>query len=1418
MLLDLLRGSVDKLKRWHLFLIFSVLVLTLYNVAPTVLYYTKPLKETVDAKRADEIREKIAERVDSLEQESADWVLSLCRHLQIKPLALEVKGDLIHVRFSKTEEADRLRAFLPRSGALIAFAPAQLALAFPKETGKDVSVLRKIDLRLQDHPELFSFFVSNSSQEREFFLERAAHIAHAVCAPSQIAKALAAWEQKEAGQPPLEMAVATLEQMESLFVQGASASERFLSTFTQGSFRNRDLLLEKLSSTLDQARDQLKLEKNEALMNRLIRVGSFLKTHRKNLEGKEGVPLNDWKSSIATEESIPLKGSPFFSSLKIDWEKKNLSLHWHEDLAVLEKDPAAGAAMQQAAMEDLARLRQITGETVEIEAIGKGKVSIPLHTKKETSSFLAFDLKKLGHLEEKARIESLKSRWSPSHPDFKAIPVVTPSEYEKLSEEQKNLCLLVYAPVVDGGAWKDWDPESLYVIPKGVQALAAVYRNHPKSERTEAFLSDLGKLEMLLTASGFEYVPLGEEGVFEKPFFAKPILEATREDLAVRGVLGIAVLELSNVEQRIHAENQIETAIHKELLQWEEDYRLAQVNARSASRFDVPPPTRSTLWNHFCVSFAKLFRGDEKKVLRWGLDLSGGKSVQIELKTAQGELVKEDLEIQRGMAELQQRVNRLGVSEVSIRQLGHSIVLDFPGGQTLSAEELICSSSMQFHVVDEKFSPSNPEWGPIANRFLQEIWNEAYVLRQTDAAFLQGQAEKHLAAGKTQAARLLKEAGFSLGLGDHKVVRFRGDSPREWGGQGHPLLIVFYQPALQGADLEEIRAAYDPSKGNYLSFSVRKGRPGGWENPQKELYHWTSRYSKEGLAGTEEGKITPGRGWRMAVVLNDTVISAPSLESPLKESAMISGSFSPREAARLAADLKAGSLSFTPHIVSEKNISPELGRSERNQGFLATGVALLLVIGAMLLWYRFAGLVAAVAVLFNLLILWAVLQNLGAALTLGGIAGIILTVGMAVDANVLVFERIKEEYERTKNEILALNAGYKRAFSAIFDSNVTTVLAALILLSFNAGPVQSFAVNLIIGVISSMFTALFMTRTFFQWWIRREGKKELKMPSWITKTNLPFLRLMKPAIYATCAIALFGLFAFAKEGKGVLGMDFTGGYALQMELKATEGGDEAEKVEKALYLAGFSPQDVRVKTLSSSRDLRVFFSSSVDREGAPFASLSGGKEAKLRYVRRAIEKSGLSLTSESQKKLSSEWSAMSGQISSQMQTRVLIGLGAAFLAMFLYLIFRFEFPFAAAALLCLLHDVLLTIAIIGILILCKVPVQFDLTTVAALMTIIGYSINDTIIIFDRIREERKLSPGESLPNLVHRSLNATLSRTVMTSGTTLLVVLALVFLGGASLFSFSLVMAIGIVIGTLSSWFIASPLLLALEKNASPSE
>lgn len=1304
---------MGKGRKWQFISILAVGILTVYNILPTLFFYSKPLADPVSKSQGQETIVAIEQRIDQMNQESVEWIHSYCKHLGICPKKVSPNSRSIAVEFTKTSDAEKLRSHITRASAFISFSPARLILSLSQEDPKLVILNRQIPISLQGSEGLFSWVNKEDPEYRKMIIERASQIA---------------WN----------------------LIDGE----------------------------------------------------------------KKGLTPKTIGAMLSQENQFSFEGT----KLWIDFSLKKIcfSLKKSDTLIKISRD---------------------LGEKVQATENG---FEVPFTHLPDTSSAVVLHLDTLSKLEINQALSSIKANWHPKHPDLQNIPIVDVESFAKLSLEEKALCLVFVSPFSEEA--KGLSKDSLYLFVKGFERIQKTYEGFQDSPLASTLEEDLESLHLKLYETGFLRAPLPKDAPFradfhfEKQNFAAPVIQASRENFHLNADRKHAILELSTHEQRIIALNKIDTTIHEELIKWRDDYKASQVSLDPKMRLDVPKPTKNVLWNNVMLTLKKMVRGDEHRIIRWGLDLSGGKSVEIALLDSKGEIVTDDAEIKQGMGELYNRVNKMGLSEVSIRQVGQHIALDFPGSQALSASDLIQASSMYFHVVNETFSPYNPTLGNAVNTFLQGVWDEACFSGSTDASGVNEIAIQHLNKN-SEAAKILRENGLELfkktasseeELNDRlsKIVIQRGSSAKDWQGLGNPLLIVFNDPVLEGSQLENIYSSYDPQRGNFLSFGVVSAlqtREGKAISPQKNLHAWTSRYAKSNILGTVNEAPSRGQGWRMAVVLNDTVISSPTLNEAIKESASISGSFSTAEVQKLCADLKAGSLSFTPRILSEKNVSPELGASDREKGIMATAVALLLVVGAMIVYYRFAGLVASLAVLFNLLILWATLQNLGATLTLAGLAGIILTVGMSIDANVLVFERIKEEQFLGKSAQSAVAAGYKRAFSAIVDSNVTTIIAALILLNFDAGPVKSFAMNLIIGIISSMFTSLFVTRCYFTFWAKNPKNTHLKMSDWIRKAKFNFLKYTRASFsIALLTIAAGSFFLFAKSSS-ILGLDFTGGYALHVELTPDQDRNYAEEVQKALLIGGASSQDFLVQELSRPSELRILFGQSMEMEGKPFTGLPIEKEIskndllyqknpRISWVVDTLSASGISIPQKNLSHLHADWTAVSGQMSDTMRNSAIIGLLLSFVAIFIYLAFRFEYKFAAAAVVCVIHDALITVALMGLLHAFGVPVQLDLITIAAIMTVIGYSLNDTIIIFDRIREEIH-EKQRSLKDTINEALNFTLSRTMITSGTTLIVLFALLFLGGASIFGFALVMTMGVVLGTLSSWFIAAPLVLFFQKR-----
>lgn len=1515
---------MEKRKRWQFWLIVTVLALTLYNILPTVFYYSNPLKEPIGKDRADAVVTSMVSRVDSLEQDAVDWLGSFSKMLGVSPQSIAIQNDnpkLINVSFNTESEATLFRKFLPQAGRLINFVPSQLDL-YPQvgDNPKVVTVSRQLGLRLNDtqKDDLFRFAPVASETGaisplyHEIVLDRMTEVGKAFAGPSRQALAVQAIIQHP-GETQLDDAVVGLAKeivdVQNTFGDSHPIAKRYFASFTQASGAMESDAMDKLATRMSALKDtfakeleQLAKAQKEAettgeliaanneqmqymLRNQIqsldyaasiIRKNTALfKTDKTPLTGKEiSQMLNEGFASISKQQPVQvlsLKGrNPFVEALILDWNKGTVETKFYDDVTAIRFNEAATESeqyikdrLQQLVINDIARASRLSDEKITPTADTFG---IELNKLKNTRSVLTMNLGSLAQLRLDQLKDLLAQAWTPKHVDFASdvFPVTTYDAFLKLPSSQQKLGLILYAPAAsDAQAPTGFRNGSVYVIARGLNTIADKYHQSPEAPDSRVFLNDFNKLNEMMQANGFIGYSGASYGVspefrndyiFELDDYYSTLLKATREDFTVLGSKKLAVLDFTDVEQRILVENQIDDHIQEDLLRWKEEYQAAQVDTDISKKFLVPAPTKSAFLQNLKLSTIKYFRGDERKVLKWGLDLSGGKTVRIGLRDHNNQVVTNPEDLNQAVNELYTRINKMGVSERTIRIENNNIILEFPGSQAWSAADLIKASAMYFNIVNEKFSTSNPELREAVSQFQQDVWNEAVVTNRKDVESINEIAWQQLggeAIGdeevrpRSDAATILYDNGLRIAnpKQDSRSSRFndtlssiavlRGDDFTEWNGQSNPLVIVFHNFALEGSSLTNVQVGYDPKEGNVLSFSVKgsydqSDRTG---SPRQDFYAWTSQFAEEKIAGTPREAYTHGRGWRMAVILNDTIISSPSLRAALDTGGTISGRFTQREINQLAADLKAGSLSFTPKILSEENVSPELGASERTAGIIASLTALVLVVALMVGYYRFAGFVASCAVLLNLFIMWGVLQNLGAALNLPAIAGIVLTIGMAVDANVLVFERIREEFAISGRIASAIQAGYSKAFSAIIDSNITTLMTALILIQFDSGPIKGFAVTLIVGIISSMFTSLFLTRYFFAGWVQNPKNKELTMSQWVRNPSFDFLGKAKTALTLSALVLAVGGYLFFAQASNILGMDFTGGYSLTVQVRE-QANDELTyraRAEEALIKAGASQNDFSIRELSLPNQLQIRLGTTMENAGHPFYGMPEAnnegkydleymKNPRIVWIVNALEEGGLRVQESDLNKLDRNWSVVSGQLSDAMRNNALIALAAAVVCILIYLTIRFEFNFAISAIVGLIHDVAITLGILAMFLAIGFPVQIDLTVIGAIMTIIGYSLNDTIIVFDRIREDLRVLRKLSYSEVINHALNITLSRTLMTSGTTVLVLITLVLLGGHSLFTFSLVMTIGIVVGTLSSLFIAPPMLLWLHRRQENSD
>ena len=526
---------------------------------------------------------------------------------------------------------------------------------------------------------------------------------------------------------------------------------------------------------------------------------------------------------------------------------------------------------------------------------------------------------------------------------------------------------------------------------------------------------------------------------------------------------------------------------------------------------------------------------------------------------------------------------------------------------------------------------------------------------------------------------------------------------------------------------------------------------------------------------------------RLAIVLDGKVQSAPRIREAIPSGqAVITGRFTPDKAQDLALVLRVGALPAPMYIEEERTIGPLLGQDSINKGIKASLVGTAFVFAFMAIYYLLAGLISDLALAFNFLIILGSLgilpvlfPGVSATLSLPGIAGIALSLGMAIDANVLINERIREELASGQHLATAIGNGYRRAFSAIFDSNVTTLIAAFLLFQFGTGPIRGFAVTLTIGLIASMFTAIFVTRAIFELLLKMAVLKGLPMLRLFGETKFDFIGKRKIFYAISLIVIIPGLALTFSRGKSVFGIDFSGGQLQEYKFKNPVPVDALRLKLKEVGLADASIQQFK------DNPQVVLIRTTLDKEAVITQELKKSFPSENIQVLR-IEKVGPLAGKMLGKKAGSAlfWS--------------LIGI-------LIYVAFRFKhWNFAVAGIIALFHDVLVTIAVMAF-----AGRPIDLLTITALLTIIGYSINDTIVIYDRVRENSHALRKGSLADLINLSVNQMFSRTILTSGVTLMVVLSIFLFGGEVLSNFAFALLVGFISGVYSTVYIASPLVLA---------
>lgn len=997
--------------------------------------------------------------------------------------------------------------------------------------------------------------------------------------------------------------------------------------------------------------------------------------------------------------------------------------------------------------------------------------------------------------------------------------------YSREPMENDTLGCFIFSP---DSSCRHFSKGSVYIVFKGLRSIIAKCESSGPQE-AGLLQQDLQNLYACFIHTDAVSWSLGEDRVLEIKEPLQRVIQVWGEEFVQS--FGEASLEVRDVRDRLAVVNRIEKAQHAELVRWDDQYRQAQCSMNPQVRLRAAIPHKNVFVENFKLNVRKYSRGEH--VLRFGTDFIGGKQIRLAFRDHQGNLVTDKEGIDKVSDELYARLNKLGVSEVGMQREGDHIQVSVPGAANLSSADILGTSKMSFHVVNEQFSSRSPLRYEVQT-FLDYLWFTARSLDKSSpkdinhlAATIFHENQGPIPANVRAAIGKLKEAGLNFSK-EHEMGSACLDTQYSMiavekgaGEQVNPLMIVFRNHALEGASLKNIRPEFAVGEGYVLNFGVKDKAVSldSKETPVQQFHAWTSKFCQEGVNGTKNSQFSGGRGWRMAVVLDGYVISDPVLNVPLKDHASVSGNFSYREVNRLASDLKSGAMSFIPEILSEEVVSPELGHSQRLQGILSVFLGLVVLIALMSVYYKFGGVIASVAVLLNLLLIWASMQYLDAPLTLSGLAGIILAMGMAVDANVLVFERIREEYLLSRSLSESVEAGYKKAFSAIFDSNLTTILASALLLMLDTGPIKGFALTLIIGIFSSMFTSLFMTKFFFLIWIQKTRETQLHMMNKFIGVKHNFLKECKRLWVVSGAVVVLGCIGLGFGAwDSILGMDFKGGYALTLDsdVCAYNPDQMCSALKKRFREIGLSSRDYRVRKADSSGKVKIYFSQNalarVEQAKGGYSEQNGA-DHHLAQVLQVLSDSSDATSPAAFESSRGSWFKVSGQLSNKMRTQAIMALFGALGIILLYVSLRFEWRYAFSAICALMHDLLATCSVLVALHFFLHRIQIDLQAVGALMTVLGYSLNNTLIIFDRIREDRREKLFTPMPILINDALQKTLGRTVMTTATTLSVLVILLFVGGGSIFNFAFIMTVGILLGTLSSLYIAPPLLLFMVRK-----
>jgi SecD/SecF fusion protein len=812
-------------------------------------------------------------------------------------------------------------------------------------------------------------------------------------------------------------------------------------------------------------------------------------------------------------------------------------------------------------------------------------------------------------------------------------------------------------------------------------------------------------------------------------------------------------------------------------------------------------------------------------------DIFGKLGSEITFKTSDEEAAKilrrqVDASIETAFKVIRNRIDRFGVTQPNIQRIGKTgrILIELPGAKDIDRVKklLTGTAKLQFWEVFEVADTQN--FLNKTNQKLATIVKIEDATNKKDTTSTDNAVDK-LLSGAKDSINLKQQNPLAsiMQITQYPQTPVLGVTTVKDTAKINKYLHMREVRALLPSSMKYAKFLWDiPKKGNdtirlYAIKSNRKGKApiegDVISSARQEFSQFGNQpritMSMKSHAAKQWAKMTEKNiGKFVAVVLDDYVYTAPRVNGKIQGgNTEITGNFTIEEAKDVANALQSGKLPASAHIIQSEIVGPSLGQEAIDAGIKSFIFAILLVLLYMIFYYGKAGIFADLALIINMLFIFGVLSAFGAVLTLPGIAGIVLTIGMSVDANVLIYERIKEGLAAGKSLKEAVKSGYAGSLSSILDANITTLLTGIILFAFGSGPVKGFATTLIIGILTSLFSAIYITRLFMDWYINRGGELTFNTSitkNWFKNINIDFLSKRKIAYIISGILVTIGFVSLMTQGLNY-GVDFAGGrtYTIKFEKPVPP-----TKVAQALK--GAFDALPEVKTYGAPNQLKITTNYEVNNTSEEIDEQIQSKmfTALKPFLPESTKYEDFKIGSDAHSVGIIHSELVGPTIADDIKKDAVWAVFGSLLMVFIYILIRFrKWQYSLGAVVAVFHDVLIVLGTFSLLYKFLPFEEINQAFIAAILTVVGYSLNDTVVIFDRIREYANLHPEWNFKDVVNKALSSTLGRTINTSLTTLVTLLIIFLFGGASIKGFMFAMIIGVIVGTYSSLFIASPIM-----------